>query len=204
MEPSPELAHDGVVSPALSPFQAYKFRMLPWGEKCSESESRLSALRLRPRWRERAIQINKSGVEYYEACYQAHLEYSPERCEELMDGEPLCDDDERFIEECKAGLKLRLPQRVGIERELDWLSSNLNCSLPNLTNVPSLLAINCIMELRVNKKAREQFWSTVMSKRLSPGDTSKKSKSAVKEDVSDVEAENQDEDLKRRLFGEGE
>jgi hypothetical protein len=192
-------AYDG---PALTPFQAYKARMLPWGESCAKWESYLAAHRLRPLWRELAVKLRKDGMEYYEACYQSHLAHSPERCEELLDQMPLSDDDEKFVEECKAGLRLNLPLRAGIEKELDWISGNINQPLPSLTTCPSLSAISFIMDARVSKKVRENFWATCWSKRMSPGDSKSKKQSSVKEDGdTDVESENHESALRARLFG---
>ena len=182
-------------------------RILPWGETCRVAESRIKKAGWREAWKQRSAALRRANpmMDIHESAYQAMTEFPPSICD--IDGEDvnaLSEDDAAFVAKCREGLQMDLPMRAGIEKELDWLGSNINKGLPKLETCPSMWSLNYAIDLRTSAKSRDTFWATSLSKRLSPGDTSKKSKSAVKEDVTDVESENQDEDLRRRLFGEGE
>jgi hypothetical protein len=142
-------------------------------------------------------------MDMHESAYQAMTEFPPLMCD--LEGEEvsaLSEDDDRFVMKCREGLQMDLPLRAGVERELDWIGGNLNRALPNLAACPSLWSINFIMDARVNKRVRENFWATCWSKRLSPGDSRKRAKSVVVEDQTDVEGEAHDDDLEKRLRGD--
>jgi hypothetical protein len=189
------------------PFVPYMRRELPWGETGEQAESRISKLKLRAQWDQRGRQIKAAtGCHLNEARYAALLEYPPASGDSLVDGiEDRCltNDDLGFVEKAREGLQMRLPMRASVEKELDWVGSNLHCSRPDVQSAPSLTAICFIIDARTDVKVRAAFWNTMWSKRLSPGERKPRA-SALKEDrEGEKEAGSEADEAERmlRLFG---
>jgi hypothetical protein len=197
-----ELTQDAASS-ELTPFRAYKVRVLPWGETCMESEARLSGLGKRAAWDQRARAICKERrLEWHESMYQAHLEYSPEALESGGDAAVLSASDLEYVARCREGLQMRLPERAGVEKELDWVGANAFRPLPEIRTAPSYFVLNFMIAAKMDPAVLKQFWANSWSKRMSPGDSKSKKQSSVKEDGDgDAESENQEEQLRARLFG---
>ena len=191
--------------PAYSPEEPYMDRILPWGMTCREAESKLKKKGLREAWRQVWKKLRADGQSTNDACYNAMIAFQ-EQLED--DRQELSADDATFIEKAREGLMLDLPYRAGIEKELDWIGANLNRNYPNVQRAPSLWSINYIIDLRLSPKARETFWSTSLSKRLTPGDKSGKGKekTVLSKDVEDDDSAKQEnhEALMKRLFGKDE
>lgn len=185
----------------------YAERVLPWGETCRKAEQRLSKLELRARWQQKQIDLYREhdgAIDIFEAGYLAHLDFAPDELEEIMTEEgELKSEVERFLKECREGLKMDLPMGAGVDAELEWISGNLHRRVPDVKKAPSYRAINCLIDLRTDQKARTDFWKTLWTKRLTPGDSknAKARKPALKRD--EVEATEEDsasiEEVMRRL-----
>lgn len=204
--------------------RSYTERVLPWGETCREAEKRLSHAKLRVAWDQLRSKLygdaKRSGdkITWNEASYRAFLEYGPDvvvpGTAPLVTTTAVMDDgeaalvDAQFIECCREGLKMSLPRRASIDDEVSWVAENLNRNRPDVHRAPSYAALNLAIEVRVSDRVRADFWRTYLSKRMSPGDTSARSKKkAFKEDqVSEVDAAGREHesDLMDRLFGGGE
>lgn len=187
-------------------YEEYKAFVLPWGETCRAAEKRLADCGKRIEWDAAARRMRKEHPEmdYHECMKLTHLEFSPEKLAERGDDMPVTATLEEYLARCREGLRLNLPERVGIEKELDWIGSNFYMPLPNVYRAPSLFSLNWLIACKSEQDTARKFWDTVLAKRMSPGDSKSKKGSAVKEDSGDVEAEASDEELRRRLFGSDE
>lgn len=188
----------------------YMERLLPYGETGRQAEVRITKAGFRMAWQQRWREIQKASkqngkmMSIHDAAAQAFLDFPPDKVMAL-ESKPIT-TDEAFVEACREGFAMKLPKRVGIERELDWVSANLHQSRPDLMDCPSVAAINFLIDSRLDAKVRATFWATFWSKRLSPGDKKAK-RSGLKEDVeseSESDGAVHDEELMKRMFGGGE
>jgi hypothetical protein len=178
-------------------------RVFPWGEKGRELESRLKRDGLREAWHQRTYALRKldKSLDWNDARWKAGLEFPPDR--PVPEVHVLTEDDQAYILKCREGLQLQLPQRAGVERELDWVGANAHCALPDVQSAPSYFVLNFMIAGKLNPKVLDQFWANSWSKRMSPGDSRKKAASSVSEDQVDESAESHEEHLRRLLGGGG-
>lgn len=121
-----------------------------------------------------------------------------------MDNEyvPPVNKSSGFIDKCHEGLRMKLPDRASIDKELAWVSANIHRDVPEIKNAPSYTAINLLIDVWKDDRVRATFWSTCLSKRLTPGDTKAKKEVVLKEDRLDDDSEDFADDLERRLAGQ--
>lgn len=184
----------------------YMDRVMPWGNETGrQCESRIYKLGWREAWKQRGAALRRVNptMDMHESAYLALCEFPPSiDALEKDDVHALSEDDEKYVVKCREGLQLKLPQRAGVEKELDWVGANAHRSLPDVQSAPSYFVLNFMIAGKLNPKVLDDFWRNSWAKRLSPGDSkSKKQQSSVSEDQIDHDEENREEDLHRRLFG---
>lgn len=192
-------------SVAAMPEVPYATRMLPWGKTGSQWEKYLSDIDARPYWLQRRDAIKKEKkCDIQEACHEAMLELHP-GSEKLIELERLAKEageNRGFVAAARAGFSMVLPAQANIEQEIKWIGANMNKPVPHLESCPSYWALGYIIEAREDDVVRRNFYSTALSKRLSPGDGKVKPKKSITVDEDDdSQAEAHEEELRKRLFG---
>lgn len=207
------MSESAVVSgPASSGLFLYKDGVLPWGETGRAAESRLSKLGMWDRWSvESEVYRQSHGCSLNEARFEVLKNYAPgapvftaSEVKSVVEEPDAQVREARFLECCRAGLRIALPGRCSIDKMVNWVCENVNRDLPDVQHAPSYGSISLLMDARRDDSIRSKLWSIVLTKRMSPGDVKVKGGKAFKEDVEAEEAASDAhlDELAKRMFGE--
>lgn len=221
---------NGVDSQAEEPEKVYYMgRVIRWSDKCQETGNQAHARLVRDgyfeAWRQATKHMvadakrknKKDGsplIPWHIADFETLKNFPPDLPKLVDWGQPensaapskVHPADEAFVFHCRAGLRMRLPEKASAEDEITWVATNMHRDEPRLHNVPSYSAINWVITARLDPAVSRSFWSTYQTRRMTPGDKKAATKAKgrtfgetdVEQDTSQDEVEHGE--LMRRMF----
>lgn len=202
--------------------ESYMTRILPTGETCAKADKRLKMAGLRPLWEIRSRELrsflrSSDEIPDYldergrtlwvlsEAAYRAFLTFDA-NTPPLSAFDDLPPSDAAFVLACREGLLMGKPEIAAIDQEVRWVGAYINLDRPPIEKAPSMATLNLAIKVRTSEKWSDNFWTEYLRKRMSPGDTTARSKKkAFKEDEVDAAAQDQSShqrELMEKLFGD--